>query len=86
MKYAKQLTAQRNMGGFMKGILIKRLESSFFAFSKTLGRFIESYEKFIEMMKDTGLKVQTGIFGADMKVSLINDGPFTILLDDAAFA
>ena len=30
--------------------------------------------------------VETGIFGADMKVSLINDGPFTILLDDAAFA
>lgn len=50
-EYAKQLTGQRNMGGFMKGILIKRLESSFYAFSKTLSRFIESYEKFIEMVK-----------------------------------
>ena len=39
------------------------------------------YEKFIEMMKDTGLKVQTGIFGADMKVDIKNDGPVTILLD-----
>lgn len=50
-KFANQLTAQHNMGGFMKGILIKRLESSFYAFSMTLGRFIESYEKFIEMVK-----------------------------------
>lgn len=50
-KYAKQLTAQHNMGGFMKGVLIKRLESSFYAFSMTLGRFITSYEKFIDMVK-----------------------------------
>lgn len=50
-KYAKQLAAQHNMGGFMKGILIKRLESSFYAFSMTLGRFITSYEKFIDMVK-----------------------------------
>ena len=41
--------SQRNVGGFMKGILIKRLESSFFAFKQTLSRFIISYEKFIEM-------------------------------------
>ena len=50
-KYATMLTAQRNMGGFMKGILVKRLESSFYAFRRTLERFIESYEKFIEMSK-----------------------------------
>lgn len=48
-KYASLLTAQHNMGGFMKSILVKRLESSFFAFKKTLGRFQTSYEKFIEM-------------------------------------
>lgn len=42
---------QRNVGGFMKGILVKRLESSFHAFRKSVGRFIESYEKFIEMYK-----------------------------------
>ncbi|MHB2155006.1 helicase-related protein [Calditrichota bacterium GD2] len=41
-------TSQRNMGSFMKTLLVKRLESSFFAFKKTLGRFIESYENFIE--------------------------------------
>jgi len=41
--------SQRNVGGFMKGILVKRLESSFFAFKKTLDRFVTSYERFIEM-------------------------------------
>jgi len=40
---------QRNVGGFMKGILIKRLESSFYAFRKSLRRFVESYERFIRM-------------------------------------
>lgn len=39
------------------------------------------YDKFIEMLKETGLKVETGEFGADMKVSIENDGPVTILLD-----
>jgi len=42
---------QRNVGGFMKGILVKRLESSFYAFRKSVARFIESYERFIEMYK-----------------------------------
>jgi superfamily II DNA or RNA helicase/HKD family nuclease len=40
---------QRNVGGFMKGILIKRLESSFYAFRKSIRRFIKSYERFITM-------------------------------------
>jgi len=40
---------QRNVGNFMKGILIKRLESSFYAFRKSVRRFIESYEQFIGM-------------------------------------
>lgn len=48
-KYATFLAAQHNMGGFMKSILVKRLESSFFAFKNTLRRFEESYEKFIAM-------------------------------------
>ena len=39
------------------------------------------YDKFIEMMKETGLKIETGIFGANMKVDIQNDGPVTILLD-----
>lgn len=41
--------SQRNVGGFMKVILVKRLESSFYAFRKTLGRFVESYVNFIDM-------------------------------------
>lgn len=41
-------TAQRNMGKFMKILLIKRLESSFFAFRNSIGRFIHSYELFIK--------------------------------------
>ena len=44
-----ELQQQRNVGGFMKGILIKRLESSFEAFRRSIRRFIESYEKFIAM-------------------------------------
>ena len=39
------------------------------------------YDKFNEILKSSGLKVETGVFQADMKVSLINDGPVTVLLD-----
>lgn len=40
------------------------------------------YEKFVEQVSmDLGKPVETGEFGADMKVSLINDGPVTILID-----
>jgi D-tyrosyl-tRNA(Tyr) deacylase len=40
------------------------------------------YEFFIEQLKEiSGLNVETGKFGADMKVSLINDGPVTIIID-----
>lgn len=53
-KYAQLLAAQHNMGGFMKGILVKRLESSFYAFRMTLQRFIDSYERFINMYKTIG--------------------------------
>lgn len=44
---------QRNVGGFMKGILVKRLESSFYAFRQSIDRFILSYENFIKMF-DSG--------------------------------
>ena len=42
---------------------------------------IPMYERFIAELMDQGLHVETGRFGADMQVSLINDGPVTILLD-----
>ena len=40
------------------------------------------YEYIVEQCKKQVPVVQTGIFGADMQVSLINDGPFTIILDE----
>ena len=39
------------------------------------------YEKFIEELRKYDIKVETGLFGVDMKVSLVNDGPVTILID-----
>lgn len=41
----------------------------------------EMYEYIIAKCKESGVKTETGIFGADMKVSLVNDGPFTIIYD-----
>ena len=41
----------------------------------------ELYEYFIELAKEQNLVVESGSFGADMKVSLCNDGPFTIVLE-----
>ncbi len=40
------------------------------------------YERFIHKLRENGVKnVQTGVFGADMRVGLENDGPVTIILD-----
>lgn len=39
------------------------------------------YQKFNEVLKGKGVKVEEGIFGADMKVQLLNDGPVTIILE-----
>ena len=41
----------------------------------------EMYEKFNEELKTYDIKVETGEFGGDMKVELLNDGPVTILID-----
>lgn len=41
----------------------------------------ELYEYFCDKCKETGIEVQKGIFGADMKVNLLNDGPVTIILE-----
>ena len=42
---------------------------------------IELYNVFIDKLKESNLKIATGIFGADMLVNIKNDGPFTIILD-----
>lgn len=39
------------------------------------------YEYFVEYLRDKGKNVETGQFGADMKVELLNDGPFTLVLE-----
>lgn len=39
------------------------------------------YEKFLTRCRKSGLPVETGVFGADMAVELVNDGPVTILMD-----
>ena len=39
------------------------------------------YEHFCQALRDLGLPVETGVFGARMEVSLVNDGPVTIILD-----
>lgn len=42
---------------------------------------VKLYNEFNDKLKNTGINIQTGIFGADMKVNLINDGPITIMLE-----
>ena len=42
---------------------------------------IPIFEHFLKQIKLSNLKIESGIFGADMKVSLINDGPVTVVLD-----
>ena len=39
------------------------------------------YDEFNEKLRNEGIKVETGIFGADMKIDFINDGPVTIILE-----
>ena len=39
------------------------------------------YEKFLDKCRSYGIKTEAGIFGADMKVELLNDGPVTLIID-----
>lgn len=41
----------------------------------------KNYDKFNEKLRGSGVQVETGIFGTDMQVSLVNDGPVTIMYD-----
>ena len=42
---------------------------------------IPLYEGLVKAWRDQGIHVETGVFGADMQVSLTNDGPVTMLMD-----
>ena len=42
---------------------------------------VPMYEAYCNGLREKGIHVETGVFGADMKVALINDGPVTLLLD-----
>jgi len=41
----------------------------------------EAYNTFVKLLKESDIKIETGEFGADMKVEIQNDGPVTIILD-----
>lgn len=41
----------------------------------------ELYNKFVQKIKSIYPKVKTGVFGADMKISLVNDGPVTLMIE-----
>lgn len=73
----QQKQGQRNVGAFMKGVLVKRLESSFHAFRSTVGRFIQSYEKFIGMLESGKV-----IIGKDVDVyDLLDNDDVSRLID-----
>ena len=42
---------------------------------------IPLYEKFVQLIRDKGIHVETGEFGAEMMVESINDGPLTLIVD-----
>jgi D-tyrosyl-tRNA(Tyr) deacylase len=52
-------------------------------FSKAAGPEVAGplYERFCEALREAGVPVETGVFGARMQVELVNDGPVTIVLD-----
>ncbi|OHD57031.1 MAG: D-tyrosyl-tRNA(Tyr) deacylase [Spirochaetes bacterium GWF1_51_8] len=47
------------------------------------GRAKEMFERLLSSMRQNGLDVKTGVFQAMMDVELINDGPYTVLIDSA---
>ena len=53
-----------------------------FVNSASREKAIKLYELFNRELANLGFEVQTGVFGAEMKVSLINNGPFTLVLDN----
>lgn len=73
---ASLMSAQSNISGFMKSVLVKRLESSFYAFRKTVGRFILSHQKFIDMCENGNVYISKKVDVYDL---LDNDDEETLL-------
>lgn len=68
--------SQLNLGGFMKSVLVKRLESSFHAFRRTLDRFVQSYDNFITMYQGGAVYISREI---DVFSLLENDDELRLL-------
>ena len=81
-EYASLLAAQHNMGGFMKSVLVKRLESSFFAFKNTLRRFEESYVKFLDMCEKGEVYISKKVDVYDMLDNGDDDKLMSLVEDD----
>lgn len=64
------------------GSCVKGMRPSFIA-SGSVSEAEKKYNRFIEKLKDTNVPFETGQFQADMKVSLLNDGPVTLMLDSS---
>lgn len=64
------------------GSAIKGMRPSFTA-SGSIDQAREKFQTFIKRLEKEEVPVETGIFQADMKVALVNDGPVTILLDSS---
>ena len=60
---------------------IKKGHRPSFIFSAKPEIAIPLYETFINEIKKTGITIHTGVFGVDMQVELVNDGPMTIIID-----
>ncbi len=80
---ASLLISQKNMSGFMKSILVKRLESSFEAFRKTLDRFIFSYEKFLKMCEDGNVYISKKVNVYDLLDSGDDDKLMALVDEDS---
>ena len=65
----------------MRVILQRVSRASVRVENKTVGAIEETGYLALVGLRDTGLRVETGVFGADMQVELVNDGPVTLILD-----
>ncbi|MCX7832008.1 MAG: helicase-related protein [Actinobacteria bacterium] len=74
--------SQRNLGGFMKVLLVKRLESSFHAFRKSIERFIDSYKMFIKTYESGCVYVSKNINKVFELIEEGNDEEIRRLIDE----